>query len=211
MPEVNVLDWNGKTDSQVKLNEKVFGLKMEQSLLHRVTVWQKAKKREGSHSAKTRSETRGGGRKPFRQKGTGNARQGSIRSPLLEGGGVAHGPKPRSYEWPLPKKIRKKALCVALSFLHREKCLFVVKDMTSSDGKTKNLSLRFKKMGWDKALLVDEKKDNLFQRACGNLPGFKFVSVEGLNVYDLLKFRRVALTEKSLNAVYRKCGYVSSH
>ena len=211
MSKVNVMNWEGKSQAQLDLNKEVFSIKLDKPLLHSVVTWQLAKKRRGTHSVKTRSKIRGGGRKPFRQKGTGNARQGSARSPLLEGGAVTHGPQPRSYEWALPKKIRSKALGMTLSWLYKEKRFSVVKDMTSSDGKTKNLSACLKKMGWEKALLVDEKKDPLFQRACENLPRFKFISAEGLNVYDLLKFNRVIITPESLKIIYRKCGHVSDH
>ena len=124
---------------------------------------------------------------------------------------MIHGPQLRSYSWSLPKKVRKKALGMTLSWLHGEKRLFIVKNMTSSDGKTKSLQDRLKKMGWEEALLVDEKKDISFQRACKNLPDFKFISAEGLNVYDLLKFNRVVMTPESLKTVYRKCGHVSGH
>ena len=211
MLKADVLNWDGRTDSRVELNEKVFALETDKALLHSVVVWRMAEKRRGTHSTKTRSEVRGGGKKPFRQKGTGNARQGSIRSPLQEGGAVVHGPRPRSYGFSLPKKIRKKALGSALSFLNRENRLFIVKDMVSSDGKTKPLFNLLQKRGWEKALFVDEKKDAFFQRACGNLPGVKFISAEGLNVYDLLKFNRVVLTPESLKIVYRKCGCVSDN
>ena len=211
MFKVSVMDWEGKSHSQLDLNKEIFSVKLDKPLLHSVVTWQRAKKRKGTHSVKTRSKVRGGGKKPFRQKGTGNARQGSSRSPLLEGGGVIHGPEPRSYEWSLPKKIRRKALGMTLSWLYKEKRFVVVKDMTSSDGKTKNLSSRFKKMGWETALLVDDKKDVSFQRACKNLSRFKFISAEGLNVYDLLKFNRVVLTPESLKTIYRKCGHVSAH
>lgn len=211
MPKVNVMDWDGKTDFQLDLDKEIFSLKMDKALLHSVVIWQRAKKRKGTHSIKTRSEVRGGGKKPFRQKGTGNARQGSIRSPLQEGGAVVHGPRPRSYDWPLPKKVRKKALGMTLSWLYGEKRLFIIKNMTSSDGKTKNLRNQLKKMGWETALLVDEKRNISFQRACNNLPDFKFISAEGLNVYDLLKFNCVVMTPESLKTVYRKCGHVSGH
>lgn len=211
MLKVSVMNWEGKPHTQLDLNKEVFSVKLDKPLLHSVVTWQLAKKRRGTHSVKTRSNIRGGGKKPFRQKGTGNARQGSSRSPLLEGGAVVHGPQPRSYEWALPKKIRRKALGMALSWLYKEKRFSIVKDMTSSEGKTKALAGRLKKMGWEKALLVDEKKDPLFQRACENLPRFKFISAEGLNVYDLLKFNRVVITPDSLKTIYRKCGHVSDH
>ena len=206
MLKADVLNWEGKKVSEVTLKEEVFKQTLDKPLLHQMVCWQRAKARRGTHSTKTRSLVRGGGKKPFRQKGTGNARQGSIRSPLLRGGAVVHGPKPRSYEWSLPKKIRRKALANALSYLFSEKRLIFMENMVSPEGKTKELAARFKKTGWGKALLVAEKPDEKFQRACKNLKKFKFVSTEGCNVYDLLKFDRAVLTFSALPDLYKRCG-----
>ena len=211
MAKANVLNWNKEEVSQLELNEKVFLLEVNTYLLQSVVKWQLARKRKGTHKTQTRTEVRGGGKKPFRQKGTGNARQGSIRSPLLKGGAVVHGPQPRSYDWAMPKKIRQKALATALSYVHSKQKFFIVKDMSSFNGKTKELIQKLQKMGWDRALLVDEKKDEKFKRACQNLPGVKFITAEGLNVYDVLKFNTVVVTPETFNTVYRKCGHVSSH
>ncbi len=206
MFKIDVLNWEGKTVSQANLSKDVFGEKLNKHLLHEVVNWQLARKRSGTHKVKTRSEVRGGGKKPFRQKGTGNARQGSIRSPLLEGGGVAHGPKPRSYDWALPKKNRQRALKTALSYLFSEKKLVVIEDLKSEKGKTKELKASLQKRGWEKALLVDEKQDDNFKRACRNLKNFKCVQTDGLNVYDLLKFDLVILTPSTLNLIHKKYG-----
>lgn len=206
MIKAEVLNWEGQKSSEIELKESLFTEKLNKALLQRLVKWQLARRRQGDHKVKTRSEVSGGGKKPFRQKGTGNARQGSIRSPLLRGGGVAHGPQKRSYDWALPKKIRKQALRNAISYLFQEKRLIFVEDMKSDEGKTKELYSRFKKMGWDKALLLDEKDHDNFKRACKNLKNFKFLQVEGLNVYDVLKFDRVVLTPALLKTVYRKCG-----
>ena len=206
MLKVDVLNWEGQKVSTIQLKEEVFTQSLNKPLLHEVVCWQRAEKRRGTHSTKTRSEVRGGGKKPFRQKGTGNARQGSIRSPLLKGGGVIHAPKPRDYSWSLPKKIRKKALCNALSYLFSQKRIVFVENMLSPEGKTKELGDRFKKIGWDKALLVDKNQEKKFQRACKNLKQFKLISPEGFNVYDLLKFDRAALTPSVLTDIYKKCG-----
>ena len=204
--KLDVLNWEGKSVSQANLPEEIFGKSLDKSLLQAVVHWQRASKRSGTHKAKTRSEVSGGGKKPFRQKGTGNARQGSIRSPLLEGGGVAHGPQPRSYGWTLPKATRKKALNTALSYLFNEKKIVLMEDMRAEKGKTKEVNTYFKKMGWDKALLVDETQDKNFKKACRNLKKFKFISIEGLNVYDLLKFDRLVLTSSTLKTLSKKCG-----
>ena len=206
MTQIEVLNWNGEKVSEILIKEPFLTEKRNLSLLQEVVAWQLACRRQGDHKTKTRSSARGGGRKPFRQKGTGRARQGSIRSPLLKGGGVAHGPQNRSYGWALPRKIRQKALRNAISYLLQEQRLIFVEGMKSSDGKTKELSSRFKKMGWSKALLVDETGQESFKRACKNLKNFKFLPVEALNVYDILKFDRVVLTPHLLETVYKKCG-----
>ena len=209
MPKADVLNWERQKVSQVDLQERFFSQKLNKALLSEIVLWQRASKRSGTHKVKSRGEVRGGGRKPFRQKGTGNARQGSIRSPLLEGGGVAHGPKPRSYAWHLSKKNRQKALQNALSYLFSEKRLIFVESMNSPEGKTKELKSRLKKQAWEKALLVDQKKDEKFQRACKNLKQFKFISAQGLNVYDLLKFDRAVFTPSALKTVCEKWGGAS--
>ena len=211
--KAEVLNWEGKKVSEIAISEPLFGDKANPFgdkanpfLLQEVVTWQLARRRQGDHKTKTRAEVRGGGKKPFRQKGTGHARQGSIRSPLLKGGGVAHGPRKRSYDWALPKKIRQKALKNALAYIFQEKRLVFIENMKSETGKTKELGSRFKKMGWDKALLVDENSQEQFKRACKNLKGFKCLPAEGLNVYDILKYNRLVLTPQLLDTVYKKCG-----
>ena len=206
MLKQDILNWKGQKKSQIDLDEKIFSEEHSMPLLQEVVRWQLARKRQGTHKTKTRSEVRGGGRKPFRQKGTGNARQGSIRSPLLEGGATVHGPKPRSYDWALPKKIKQKALRQALSYLYSQKRLVFVEEMKSETGKTKELKSRFDQLELKKALLVDEKRDDKFKRACDNIPRFKFIAAEGLNVYDLLKFDQAFITPFSLKTISKKCG-----
>ena len=206
MEKVKVLNWEGKQNSEMEVKPAILKEKLKLSLLHEVVNWQLARRRSGDHNSKTRSDVSGGGKKPFRQKGTGQARQGSIRSPLLKGGGVAHGPHKRSYDWTLPKKIRQKALRNALSYMFQEKKLIFVENMQSPEGKTKELSMRFKKMGWDKALLVDETNQEEFKRACKNMKNFKCLPAQALNVYDILKFDRLVLTPQLLDTVYKKCG-----
>ena len=206
MEQVIVLNWEGKKQSELKIKPALLKEKLNQSLLHEVVKWQLARRRSGDHNSKTRSDVSGGGKKPFRQKGTGQARQGSIRSPLLKGGGVSHGPSKRVYDWALPKKVRQRALRNALSYMFQEKKLVFIEGMQAEEGKTKELSQRFKKMGWDKALLVDESHQAEFQRACKNLKNFKCLSAQALNVYDILKFDRLVLTPRLLDTVYKKCG-----
>ena len=206
MIKVAVLNWADKKHSELEVKPALFAEKLSRSLLHETVNWQLARRRAGDHNIKDRSEVSGGGKKPFRQKGTGHARQGSIRSPLLRGGGVSHGPQKRSYDWALPKKVRQRALRNVLSYMFQEKKLIFVESMQSEGGKTKELSARFKKMGWDKALLVDEINQDQFKRACKNLKNFKCLPAQALNVYDILKFDRLVLTPQLLNTVYKKCG-----
>ena len=206
MEKVKVLNWKGQAQSEMEVKPAILKENLNLSLLHEVVNWQLARRRSGDHNSKTRSDVSGGGKKPFRQKGTGQARQGSIRSPLLKGGGVAHGPRKRSYDWALPKKIRQQALRNALSYMFQEKKLIFIESMQSPEGKTKELSMRFKQMGWDKALLVDETNQEEFKRACKNMKNFKCLPAKALNVYDILKFDRLVFTPQLLDTVYKKCG-----
>ncbi len=195
-----LLNWKKEKVSDMDLPLVFCEKEMKTGLINEVIRWQRACARQGTHKAKTRGEVSGGGKKPFRQKGTGNARQGSIRSPLNRAGGVTFGPKPRSYKYKLPSKIRKQALKQALSYLWREKKVFFVQDMKSPQGKTKELYSRLKSFGLKKALLVDcrQSADPLFKRAVVNLKSFQFLPVEALNVYDLLKQGCLVMSEKSV-------------
>lgn len=206
MTKASVKDWNGKKVRDIELKTDVFGHPLRMDLMQAHVRWQLASRRQGTHNTKSRGEVSGGGRKPFRQKGTGNARQGTSRSPLMPGGAITFGPKPRDYSYALPKKMRRKALKMALSYLVKEGRFFVVPDMTSKDGKTKELSLRLKKFGLQKSLLVDNQRDGLFHRAAKNLKNFRYDSVEGVNVYDLLKFDAAIVTEKAVEGLTKRCG-----
>lgn len=205
MASVEVLDWNKKKVGDIELNADVFERPLRKDLLHTVVRWQLAKRRAGTHSTKTRGLVSGGGKKPFKQKGTGNARQGSSRSPLNPGGGVIFGPQPRSYEFQVPKKVKKAALKTALSHLVREGKFFVVEDM-KSEGKTAELAKRLKGFGANKAVLVDTEKNDLFSRASRNLPGYVYQPVEGVNVYDLLKYDTAIVTKSSIEKIVERCN-----
>ena len=204
--KVSILNWNKNKEGEVSLDPVVFEQKVRLDLLSHIVRWQLAKRRQGSHHAKTRAEVSGGGIKPFRQKGTGRARQGSIRSPLLRSGGKSFGPKNRDYSTKLPAKIRKFGIKSALSYCVSKDHLFVVQDMASSKGKTKELSQRLKKFGLKKALLVDHKKEDSFARACRNIPSYQLAEVKGLNVYDILKYENVVLTKSALEEVHKTYG-----
>ena len=206
MASVNVTDWNQKEVGSVELSDGVFGAEVRRDILHSVVRWQLAGRRRGTHQAKTRAMVSGGGAKPFKQKGTGNARQGSSRSPLLESGGVIFAPKPRDYSYTMLKKQKRQGLCSALSYLKAEGRLFIIDKMKSSEGKTKELASDLKSFGVSKAFLIDDKMDPLFQRAAHNLPKIRYNSVDGVNVYDLLKYDCAIMTPAAAKALEARCG-----
>jgi len=204
MASVDVLSWDKKKVGSVELDKAVFEAPVRKDLLHTVTRWQLACRRQGTHQAKVRSEVSGGGKKPFKQKGTGNARQGTIRSPLMPGGAVVFGPRPRSYAYNLPAKVRKAGLRSALSHLFAEGKISVVEDM-ASEGKTNELSKRLKKFGASKTVLVDVNVNDNFKRASRNIPTVKYYSVAGVNVYDLLKYDHLIMTKESVEKITARC------
>ena len=172
MAEINVVNWKKEKVGTVKLDPSVFEVEVKPELIQQVVEWQLASRRQGTHMVKTRSLVSGGGKKPFKQKGTGNARQGSSRSPLMPGGAKLFGPIPKSYAFTMPKKMRKNGLKMALSHLLKEGKILVV-DSMESEGKTSVLNKNLKNLGLKKAVLVDEKVNPLFNRASRNLPTFK--------------------------------------
>lgn len=204
MASTNVLNWKKEKIGTIELDAEVFATEVRKDILHEVVNWQLASRRAGTHQVKTRAMVSGGGKKPFKQKGTGNARQGSTRSPLMPGGAKLFGPTPRSYAYALPKKVRRLGLKMALSYLVNEGRLFVIDNM-KSDGKTGELSKRLQAFGLDKALLVDSQADENFKRASRNLPKYKYFAVEGLNVFDLLKYDNVILTKDSVAKIVDRC------
>lgn len=193
----NVLNWKKEKVGTLDLSKDVFEVPVKKEILHEVVNWQLAKRRQGTHMVKTRSLVSGGGKKPFKQKGTGNARQGSTRSPLMPGGAKLFGPVPRSYEYSLPKKVRRLGLRMALSHLNSEGKLFIVENM-NSEGKTAELAKRLKTFGLTKAIMIDAEVNDLFKRASDNLPKYRYMGVEGMNVYDLLKYDAAILTKESV-------------
>jgi len=205
MAKLDVLNWDKKKVGEVDLNADVFSVEVKPATLHAIVRWQLAGRRQGTHKTKVKGEVSGTGKKPFKQKGTGNARQGSSRSPLMPGGGITFGPQPRDYSYSLPKKMRQAGLRTALSKLNAAGQLFVV-DSMKAEGKTKELAARLKKFGLEKAVLLDGQADQLFMRSTRNMRKFRYYSVDGLNVYDLLKFGTLVMTKDSLNRVVERCG-----
>ncbi len=204
MSVANVINWKKEKVGQVDLSPEVFDVEVKKEVLHSVVRWQLACRRQGNAMTKTKGLVSGGGKKPFKQKGTGNARQGSTRSPLMPGGGTIFGPEPRSYAYVLPKKMRRLGLAMALSHLNKEGKLLVV-DQMKSEGKTSDLSKKLNGLGLKKALLVDSKYNDLFGRASKNLEKFKYFGVEGLNVYDLLKYDQVVISKDSVASIVGRC------
>lgn len=205
MAKVDVLNWKKEKVGQVDLSPAVFDVDVRLEVLHTVVRWQLANRRQGTHATKTKGLVSGGGKKPFKQKGTGNARQGSTRSPLMPGGGTAFGPQPRDYSYALPKKVRRLGLAMALSHLAKEGKLIVV-DGVQSSGKTKEFAERMKVFGLKKAIVIDSLVNESARRAAGNLVGLRYMSVDGINVYDLLKYGNVILAQSAIDGVVNKCS-----
>ncbi len=205
MATINVTNWKKEKVGSVDLAPDIFEVEVKKDVLHSVVRWQLASRRQGTHMTKTKGLVSGGGKKPFKQKGTGSARQGSTRSPLMPGGGTMFGPQPRNYSYVLPKKMRKVGLSMALSHLLKEGKLFVVENM-ASEGKTAELNKRLKTFGVKKAVLVDTIADEKFQLAARNLENYKYFPVAGLNVFDLLKFDAAVITKNSINKIIERCS-----
>lgn len=205
MATVEVLNWEKKKVGELELNAEVFEAPVRKDIMHSIVRWQLASRRSGTHKAKTRGEVRGGGKKPFKQKGTGNARQGSTRSPLMAGGGVIFGPSPRDYSYTIPKKVKKIGLKSALSYLNKEGRLFVI-DELASEGKTKDLAAKLKGFGVEKVVLVGAESEALVKRAASNLPNVVYYSTDGVNVYDLLKYNNLIVSKASVEKIEARLG-----
>lgn len=200
--KINVITLENKAAGERELADSVFGLTPRSDILQRVVEWQRAKKRAGTHKTKDRSEVSGTGKKPFKQKGTGGARQGTTRGPHQEGGGRAHGPVVRSHAYSLPKKIRALGLKYALSAKQAEGKLFVVDALKVKDAKTKIVSGNFEKMGLVKPLFISGAEvDAGFAKAIGNLIGHDVLPVQGANVYDILRHKELVLTQEAVDAL----------
>ena len=206
MPKIDVYDITGKKVSEVELKEEIFGIKPNEDLVHAAVVNYLANQRQGTQSTKTRAEVRGGGRKPWRQKGTGRARQGSIRAPQWIKGGIALGPKPRSYRYTINKKERRIAIKSVLSSKVLENQLTVVDKIAFDEIKTKNMvtALNNLKVEGKTLIMLPEKNENV-QKSARNIEGVKTILVNTINVYDLLKYNKLVVTldaVKKLEEVY---------
>ena len=206
MPKIDVYDINGKKVKELELNENVFGIEPNEAIVHSVLINFLANQRQGTQSTKTRSEVSGGGKKPWRQKGTGRARQGSTRAPQWIKGGIALGPKPRSYRYTVNKKERQLAVKSVLSSKVLENELVVVDSLPLKDIKTKEMVKALSNLKIDgKALIMLPEKNENVQKSARNIEGVKTTLVETINVYDLLKYNKLVVTEdtvKKLEEVY---------
>jgi large subunit ribosomal protein L4 len=203
--ELDVIDRQGTPVEKIAVADGTFAAEVKTHLFHQVVRMQLAKRRRGTASTKTRGEVSGGGRKPWRQKGTGRARQGSTRSPLWRGGGVALGPKPRVYAYKLPKKVRRAALRSALSMKTQEGLLKVIDRLDLPAPKTRQMVNFLRDLGIEKAVVILLADDNLnVQLAARNLPEVKVLHVEGANIYDLLAHDYLICTREALIKLQEK-------
>ena len=206
MPTLDVYNTSRETVGSIELDEKVFGTEVKEHLFHTVVRYQLAKRRAGTHAVKGRSQVSGGGRKPWRQKGTGRARQGSIRSPQWRGGGVVHGPQVRNHAHKLPKKVRRAALRCALSRRCEESKLVVFDEFTLPEIKTKSFVSIMDSFSFDDLLLVLDEKDEVVARSARNIPRVTVLPVAGLNVYDVLRHQNLAVTRAAVDAILARLG-----
>ena len=198
MAVTEVLNTDNKKVGEVELNDALFGLEVKKHILHDVVKMQLANRRAGTACTKTRTEVRGGGAKPYRQKGTGRARAGTNNSPLWRGGGVTFGPKPRDYSYKLPKKVRRLGVRMALSARFSEDNMVVLDGFDLADIKTKQFVEIMKKLNIENGLIVIPGKNENLEKSSRNVQGYKVIQADGLNVYDILLHRRLVLLQPCL-------------
>ena len=201
MAVVEVINTKSEKVSEVDLPDSIFNIAVKGDILHAVVNMQLTKRRTGTASVKNRSDVRGSGRKLFRQKGTGRARRGDIKSPLLRGGGVVFGPKPKKYGLNIPKKIRRLGLKMALSSKLQQQELTVLDQFELERIKTKDFMDVMSALALENALIVTAEKNEKLEISSRNVPGYKVLRTEGLNVYDILKYRRLVLVEPSVTKI----------
>jgi len=202
--KVNYYGYDGEVKGEIEIPEQIFSAEIKEHLFYYVVRWQLAKKRRGTACTKTRGEVSGGGAKPWPQKHTGRARQGSIRAPHWRKGGVVFGPKPRDYEFNIPKKVRVEALKSALSYKFKEGQVTFVEDFKLDEIKTKKMVTFLKNFKAEGGLLLIPEKDEIIETSSRNIPDFKVLRVEGLNVYDLLKYKPLFVKISTLPLLERR-------
>jgi large subunit ribosomal protein L4 len=202
MPKVALYDITGSQVGDIELSDAVFGVEVNNHVMYEAVKNYLANQRQGTQSAKTRAEVRGGGKKPWRQKGTGRARQGSIRAPQWKGGGIVFAPKPRDYSYSIPKKVKRLALKSALSSKVQDKEIIVVDKLALEQPKTKEMVKVLKNLNSaKKTLVVIPERDEAVVRASANIPGVKTAYVNTINVYDILNCDSFLITKEAVNKV----------
>ncbi|WP_409303749.1 50S ribosomal protein L4 [Peribacillus sp. SCS-155] len=202
MPKVTLFNQAGSQVGDIELNDSIFGIEPNNHVLFEAIIMQRASLRQGTHKVKNRSEVAGGGRKPWRQKGTGRARQGSIRSPQWRGGGTVFGPTPRSYSYKLPKKVRRLAIKSALSTKVLEDNILVLESLSFETPKTKEFAAVLKGLSVDtKALVVTDGLDEKVALSARNIPGITVVEADGLNVLDVVSHNKLIITKSAVEKV----------
>ncbi len=203
MVEVNVHAIDGKKIGEIELNNDLFDAKINKHVVHQIVKRYLAGKRRGTASTKNRSEVSGGGKKPWKQKGTGRARAGSIRSPLWVGGGVIFGPENRDYSYPIPKKMRMVALKSILSDKAKNNNIIVLDNLELKEGKTKEIINIFNNLNLDgnKVLIVIDKEDDLIKRAVSNLEGAMVITANKINAYELINYKKIIVTKGALKVI----------
>lgn len=206
MPTVEVYNTNRDLVGQLELGADVFAVPVKPHVMHEVVLYQLAKRRAGTAKTKGRSEISGGGRKPWRQKGTGRARAGTSRSPIWRGGGTIHGPQPRDYQMRVPKKVRRLALKMALSQKLLDQNLTVLDDLRMERIKTKDFVSMLDRFEISQALVVLSQQDEMVERSARNIPHVKVLKSEGLNVYDLFRYRSLLMTREAVARLEEALG-----
>ena len=201
MLTVGVFNKEGKKVSDMELNENIFGAEVNEYALHQVVVALLANKRQGTQSAKTRTEVRGGGIKPWRQKGTGRARQGSIRAPQWIKGGVVFAPKPRDYRMSVPKSMRRVAMKSALTSKVKENQMIVLESLDFEAPKTKNVVEMLKALEAKKALIITAESNEAVYKSARNIQGISVIPANNINVYDLLKYEKLIITKDAVSKI----------
>lgn len=201
MPVLDIYDIEKNKVSEVELSDSVFGVEVNESAIYEVVRMQMAAKRQGTASTKERSFVSGGGKKPWRQKGTGRARSGSSRSPIWRGGGIVFGPHPRDYSFSVPKKVRKAALKSALSLKYRDQKIIVLKDFPMAEVKTKKFKEVLDRFGLKSVLFVLDGSNDVLEKSSRNLQDMKMMRSEGINVYDLMRYEHLILMEPSVKNI----------
>ena len=201
MPTVDVFNLDSEVTGRLELSDAIFGVAVKSHVLHEVVIYQLAKRRAGTAKTKGRSEIRGGGKKPWRQKGTGRARAGTSRSPIWRGGGTIHGPQPRDYEMRIPKKVRRLALKMALSQKVLDDGFKVIDQLKLDRIRTKDFVDLLDRFELGKTLVVLPEPDEIIEKSARNIPNVKVLRSEGLNVYDLLNYHAVILSRECVGRI----------